>query len=184
MQDPQQAPAPPADGRQPLTGLVIRACRPQDSEAIADLINLPGFRFGTLRLPFHTPEEVRRWMDQAQPGNIELVAVVDGQIVGSGGLQRFSGRRAHVGRIGMGVHDAWRNRGIGTALLAALIEAADRWLGLRRLELNVYIDNEQAIRLYRRFGFDMEGTHRAFALRDGVLVDAFAMARVVEAGSR
>ena len=49
---------------------------------------------------------------------------------------------------------------------------------LLRLELTVYTDNAAALRLYRKFGFDIEGTHRGFALRDGVFVDAYAMARL------
>ena len=38
-------------------------------------------------------------------------------------------------------------------------------------------DNAAALRLYRKFGFEIEGTHRGFALRDGI-VDAYAMARL------
>jgi putative acetyltransferase len=131
-----------------------------------------------LRLPFHTPEEVRGWIEKAAPADIALVATVDDQIVGVAGLHRLTGRQAHVGQIGMGVHDDWTGKGIGTRLLAALIDPADRWLGLRRLQLTVFSDNEPAIRLYRRFGFEVEGTHREFALRDGALVDALVMARV------
>jgi putative acetyltransferase len=33
------------------------------------------------------------------------------------------------------------------------------------------------VALYRKFGFDVEGTARRYALRDGALVDAFMMAR-------
>jgi hypothetical protein len=55
---------------------------------------------------------------------------------------------------------------------------ADRWLGLRRLELTCYVDNTPALALYRRFGFEVEGTHRAYALRDGRYVDAYSMARL------
>jgi L-phenylalanine/L-methionine N-acetyltransferase len=131
-----------------------------------------------LRLPFHTPEEVRGWIEKAAPADIALVATVDDQIVGVAGLHRLTGRQAHVGQIGMGVHDDWTGKGIGTRLLAALIDPADRWLGLRRLQLTVFSDNEPAIRLYRRFGFEVEGTHREFALRDGALVDALVMARL------
>ena len=54
---------------------------------------------------------------------------------------------------------------------------ADNWLNLRRLELAVYVDNEPGIRLYRKFGFEIEGTRRGDAFRDGKFVDSFAMAR-------
>ncbi|RME41865.1 MAG: GNAT family N-acetyltransferase, partial [Caldilineae bacterium] len=67
---------------------------------------------------------------------------------------------------------------VGSQLMAAAIDLADNWLNLRRLELTVYTDNEPAIRLYRKFGFEVEGTHRAYAFRDGVYVDTLAMARV------
>jgi putative acetyltransferase len=59
----------------------------------------------------------------------------------------------------MGVHDDFNGRGIGSALLAELIEAADEWLAIKRLELTVFTDNAPAIRLYEKFGFEMEGTH-------------------------
>jgi len=78
----------------------------------------------------------------------------------------------------MGVHDDFCRRGIGSALLGALVEAADGWLNIKRLQLTVYTDNETAIRLYRRFGFEEEGVSRAFAFRDGAYVDALAMARL------
>jgi putative acetyltransferase len=59
-----------------------------------------------------------------------------------------------------------------------LLDWADNWAGLLRIELGVYADNERAIRMYRRFGFELEGTQRAFALRDGVYVDSLMMARL------
>lgn len=61
----------------------------------------------------------------------------------------------------------------------SLCDYADRWLGLTRIELTVYTDNQRAQALYRRFGFVEEGVHRGFALRDGVYVDALSMARCV-----
>ena len=58
------------------------------------------------------------------------------------------------------------------------LELADGWLNLTRVELNVWPDNEPALRLYRRFGFEVEGTLRQYALRDGRLVDAVLMSRL------
>jgi putative acetyltransferase len=67
---------------------------------------------------------------------------------------------------------------VGSALMAAMCEYADRWVGVLRLELTVYTDNAAAIALYRKFGFQVEGTLRGYALRDGRYVDALAMARL------
>jgi putative acetyltransferase len=62
--------------------------------------------------------------------------------------------------------------------MAALIDWADQWAQLLRIELTVFADNDAAIALYRKFGFEHEGTHRAYALRDGVYADVHAMARL------
>jgi L-phenylalanine/L-methionine N-acetyltransferase len=62
--------------------------------------------------------------------------------------------------------------------MQALMEHADRWAGILRIELQVFADNHRAIALYRKFGFEIEGTHRAHALRDGVYVDTLTMARL------
>jgi putative acetyltransferase len=78
----------------------------------------------------------------------------------------------------MGVHDDFIGRGIGAALLGELVEAADNWLAITRLELTVFTDNIPAIRLYEKFGFETEGTHKAFAFRHGIYADVFAMARL------
>ena len=89
-----------------------------------------------------------------------------------------SARRRHVGYIGMAVRDDWHGRGVGSALMAAIVDVADNWLGYRRLELTVYTDNAVAFALYRKFGFETEGTLREYAFRDGRYVDAYTMARL------
>ena len=78
----------------------------------------------------------------------------------------------------MAVRDDWQRRGVGSALMRAALDLADRWLNYRRLELTVYTDNVAALELYRKFGFVIEGTHRDFAFRDGLYVDAYTMARL------
>jgi putative acetyltransferase len=46
------------------------------------------------------------------------------------------------------------------------------------LDLRVYVDNVRAIALYKKFGFEIEGTHRRFALRNREYVDVHVMARL------
>ena len=161
-----------------LAGLTIRAREPSDCAEVAAMLQLPRVRWGTLQLPYVSAAERRKQIENAPEGQVMIVAILDGRLVGSADIVRGKGRRSHIGGIGMCVHDDFQGRGIGTRLLAALIDTADNWLDLKRLELTVYVDNEPAIRLYKKFGFAVEGTRRATAFRDGAFVDDFMMARL------
>jgi putative acetyltransferase len=109
-----------------------------------------------------------------------LVACAEDKVVGQLDLYTFPNhpRRRHVGQIGMAVHDDWQGQGVGTALLQAAVDLADQWLNLRRLELDVYTDNEPAVRLYKKLGFVIEGTLIEYGYREGQYVDVYAMARL------
>ena len=65
-----------------------------------------------------------------------------------------------------------------SALMRAMLDWADNWAGVLRIELQVFTDNAAAIALYQRHGFVVEGTLRGYALRDGVLADVHAMGRL------
>jgi putative acetyltransferase len=157
--------------------LTIRARAASDWQEIAALVALPKVCFGTLRLPYTNPEETRRWLEKSSEGT-SIVATLDGKIVSTAGITQYKGRRSHAGGIGLCVHDDFHGRGIGSAMLAALIDAADNWLNLRRLELTVYVDNDAAIALYKKFGFTIEGRRCQDAFRAGLFVDSYAMARL------
>ena len=157
--------------------ILVRELRPEDIPAINAIHNQRKVAEGTLQIPFHTDaEREERW--KSGPNQRFIVAEAEGRVVGAAGLTLFSRRQAHVGALGMAVDQAYHGRGVGTALMEALIDLADNWYNLRRLELQVYTDNEPGVRLYTRFGFVIEGTLRAFAYRAGQFVDAYAMARL------
>ena len=59
-----------------------------------------------------------------------------------------------------------------------IIDLAENWLNLKRLELQVNTDNASAIHLYEKFGFEKEGILRKNAFRDGIYIDAYTMAKV------
>jgi putative acetyltransferase len=161
-----------------VKGLTVRALRVSDAEALTDLINLPGYRAGTLRPPFQSIDAVRKRMESPSLGALNLVVELDGKLVANAGMNRFEGRRQHAASLGMGVHDDFTGRGVGTFLMAAMVDAADNWHDIKRLELTVYTDNDAAVRLYEKFGFEKEGLLRSFGYRDGQYVDAYTMARL------
>jgi RimJ/RimL family protein N-acetyltransferase len=83
----------------------------------------------------------------------------------------------HVGHLGMGLLPDWRRRGIGARVLAAALAEADR-IGLERVELEVFSGNGPAQRLYRGFGFTVEGVKRKGRKIDGRYDDHILMARL------
>ena len=167
------------DGTSAPSEIFIRAVEPEDYEALRDIYAQPRACRWTLLMPLPSAALWRDRLAHLDPNRRLLVACLDQHPVGNIGLVlEANPRRRHAASLGMGVHDAYAGRGVGRALMAAAIDLADNWLGVRRLELTVFADNGRAVGLYRSCGFDVEGRLRRFAMRDGVLADALTMARV------
>jgi putative acetyltransferase len=164
----------------------VRRAEVRDAEALCATFSAPKAMAGTLQLPLPSVEMWRKRIADAAPEDYFLVAEASGEVVGNAGLHAAgrTARRRHAGTIGIIVRDDWQGRGVGSALMTAIVDIADNWLNYRRIELTVYTDNTPAIALYRKFGFEMEGTHRDYAYRNGEYVDAFAMARVRDTKNR
>jgi len=107
------------------------------------------------------------------------VACIEDEIAGQLNIHTFPNRprRRHAGHIGMTVRDDFKGQGVGTELMRAAVDMADNWLNLLRLELTVFVDNEPAIRLYKKYGFVIEGTLSRYAFRAGQYINVFTMAR-------
>ena len=169
----------PTDAR-----VTVRRATVADADGFAAMLSNPEIFPWLLQLPHGSAEHWRaRLSEHAAPGKPDMLLVAtteDGTIVGGAGLHpsAASPRRRHAMSLGMQVQPAWQRRGVGSQLLQALIDVADNWLGLLRLELEVYTDNHKAQSLYKRHGFVEEGVHRCHALRDGVYVDTLSMARL------
>ena len=166
-----------------MTEILIRAIEMSDIDDINKLQSMPKSRRETLQLPYQSLDFTRKKFENPPENQHSLVAVVKEtqKVVGLIGLFRITRpRRSHVGQIGMAVHDDYHNQGIGSKMMEAILNLADNWLNLKRLELEVYVDNKGAIHLYEKYGFVIEGTLRKFAFRDGDYVDAYEMGRVRE----
>jgi len=163
----------------------LRRARPGDAEAFTRMMEDPAVYAQLLQLPFPDAEMWRARLggqaaQQSHSPELHLVAEAQGQVIASAGLHPTGPalRRRHAMSLGMSVAVPWQGRGVGSALMAALTDYADNWLGVLRIELGVYADNHRAQALYRKFGFEVEGRQRAYALRDGQYVDSLMMARL------
>lgn len=163
------------------TEITVRSAEPCDAEALHRIYSGPRAVRGTLQLPFSSRGLWIERLEKPRSGMWHLVAQAGDELVGHIGLSAFleRPRRRHAATIGMAVADEWQGRGVGTKLMEAALDLADNWLDVKRIELEVFVDNEPAIRLYEKFGFVREGTCRQFALRDGEYVDVLIMGRLL-----
>lgn len=134
---------------------------------------------------FHVDEEEERaWIARhaEDPDRLLLVAEVGGQVVGLLGLEcgaRY--RLRHRATLHLAVAQAWRGRGVGTALMGCALDWARAHPRIEKVSLAVLADNERAIALYRRFGFQEEGRRpREVRRGPGDYVDDILMYRFVK----
>ena len=163
--------------------LFIRAQRPADLDALYNIREQANVRPGVLAVPYSDPEHFREHRSKTSPAIQRLIAEVflsDGTslIVGDLGLHLNKLSGADRAAIGIEVHQDYQEIGVGSALMAAAVDLADNWLNLHRLELEVFVDNERAVGLYKKFGFEIEATQRRDAFRNGAYVDTFWMGRL------
>ncbi|UTH72463.1 GNAT family N-acetyltransferase [Chromobacterium sp. IIBBL 290-4] len=158
----------------------IRACEPSDAAAVHRIKTQAGVYPGTLQLPYQPLSATEKQLLE-QPANVHALVACNeaGEVVGWGGLVgNDRPRTRHAASLFMLVDQDWQGRGVGSALLRAVIDLADNWLGLIRIELKVVHDNHPAIALYEKFGFEYEGRLKAETLRAGKLEDVLMMSRL------
>ena len=167
----------PADRRPPRVRPAVAADVPAITriynEGIAD-------RQATLETEPRDEAERAAWLADRDPRHPVLVAERDGRVVGWGSLNLFNPRPAyrHVADFSVYVGREARGTGAGTALLAALVEAATA-LGYHKLVLAAFPFNAAGMRLYARMGFREVGTYQEQGLLDGRWVDVVLMERLL-----
>lgn len=165
----------------------IRTGLPDDAAAILDYIKplAAGTEFFVIE-PDEFPATVdaeRAWIQTHldDPGQLLLLAIADGSIIGSITFETGSFRRiSHRGNLGIAVAESWRGQGVGAALLRSLLDWAQENPTIEKVCLDVFAHNEVAINLYRKLGFVEEG-RRVMDIRrgDDDYVDTVMMSRFV-----
>lgn len=160
----------------------IRPVKLEDAVFINQMRRMDGVRENILGIISERLADSENFIKNLTPDNHMLVAEVEeeGQkkVVGVISLNISPiPRMRHSGSIGIMVHKDYQGKGIGKALFARIIDLADNWLKLVRLELSVFTDNERAINLYKSFGFEIEGRKKYASIRSGEYADEYLMAR-------
>lgn len=164
--------------------MIIREARPDDAAPlltyIQRLLAEPGINIPLTPAEFTlSVEEERQFLANcaAAANSIFLLAEASAEIVGAlnckGGIRQAT---RHATTLGMSVRQGWRGQGVGAALMGEAIAWAKQTGIVSRIELQVYARNEPAIRLYRKFGFEVEGRRRQVIFQDGEYLDDLIMA--------
>jgi putative acetyltransferase len=159
------------------TPVTIRPVRVEDTEAIWRITQQEGVIETILALPSDRIEQRRERLASLGLDEHWFVAEADGEVIGLAGLTVGTGRLRHSGHVFVFVSREYRGQGVGTRLMETLLDVADRWLLLRRVELTVVAENERAWRLYERLGFEKEGLRKLSVISQGEIKDEWLMAR-------
>ncbi|MGQ9855226.1 MAG: GNAT family N-acetyltransferase [Fervidobacterium sp.] len=162
--------------------LTIRPIRFEDAAFLSELRTMDGTRETILGIKSERITRSEEYIRGLGPNDHVFVAEItengEKKVVGFIGLHvNTNPRQRHSARLGIAVHRDYQGRGIGRALSNEILDLADNWLKLLRIELEVFVDNERAIKLYESLGFQIEGTKKYAAVKDGNYADIYIMAR-------
>lgn len=153
----------------------IRSAKGDEAESVLEHFNLTHVQTDFLLTypdeSSFTIEQERDFLEArlASPRAVFLIALVDGALVGSAGIEEVGGacKLLHRASFGISVDQSYWGLGIGRALTNACIDCAKK-AGYLQLELEVVGENTSAISLYKQCGFGEYGRNpKGFRTRDG-----------------
>ena len=155
---------------------VIERARAEDAAALLDYLKIVGgetenLSFGAegVSLDLEAEQNYLR-MQSESTDNVQYLAKVNGEIIGTASLNRKNNRMCHRVEFGISLKKAWWGRGAASALMEAILVFAKE-NDFEQLNLEVRSDNARAIRLYEKYGFRKLCTFSHFFKINGEYVD-------------
>ena len=155
---------------------VIERARPEEAAALLDYLKIVGgetenLSFGAegVSLDLEAEQDHLR-MQSESTDNVQYLAKVKDEIIGTASLNRKHKRMSHRGEFGISLKKAWWGRGVASALMEAILVFAKE-NDFEQLNLEVRSDNARAIRLYEKYGFRKLCTFPHFFKINGEYVD-------------
>ena len=162
--------------------VLYREATAEDAEELVEFYNRVGGE--TTYLSFEKDEypmdaeELRVSITETakSPNNVMLAAVAEGRIVGVGTISSsWKIKARHEGELGIVVDMAHQAQGLGSEIIRRLLEWARGNHITTRVMLDTRCDNEVAVKLYEKFGFEIEGRLKNSTLLDGTYYDLYVM---------
>jgi L-amino acid N-acyltransferase YncA len=159
----------------------IRPVQPDDQAAlIAFFHRMPEADRTFFKEDVDDPDVVTSW---ARPGGARVIAVEDGEVLGSVAVVPLHGWSSHVGEVRVIVDPGHRGRGVGRALARrAVVDALG--LGLSKMVVEVIAEQDSTVTMFRSLGFDPEAMLIDHVRdRSGELRDLMVLAHAVDAAA-
>jgi RimJ/RimL family protein N-acetyltransferase len=168
--------------------IIVRSVLPEDTRSLHELsLEILREREFMITQPeefLFTEEQERIWLKQHNdnPDAISLLAFAQTTLVG---YLHFAceerRRRAHSGKFGIAVRMEWREKGVGRAMLQALLDWAQDNPQVEKVWLEVFATNSRGIHLYETLGFVEEGRlSKEIKIAPGHYIDLVLMSRFVK----
>ena len=154
---------------------IVRA-QAEDAAALLEYLKIIGgetdnLSFGPEGVPLDVEAEQSYLNMQAQShDHIQLLAKVNGEIIGTASLNRKPNRMSHRAEFGISLKKAWWGSGAASALMEAILDFAKE-NGFEQLNLEVRSSNARAIHLYEKYGFRKLCTFPHFFKINGEYID-------------
>mgnify|MGYP004633071087 CR=1 FL=1 len=155
---------------------VIERARAEDAAALLEYLKIVGgetenLSFGAEGVPISLETEQDYLRAQYKsPDNVQYLAKVDGEIIGTASLNRQPRRMSHRGVFGISLKKAWWGCGAASAMMEAVLAFAKE-NGFEQLNIEVRSSNVRAIHLYEKYGFRKLCTFPHFFKIDGEYID-------------
>lgn len=158
----------------------LRPATPDDAGAIAEIYNEAVARsVATFDTAPRSIERQRLWLEEHAPPWVALVATESGAVVGWASLSPWSDRPAYsrTAEVSVYVASGTRGRGVGTALLTALVAEGGR-AGFHTLLARIADRNPASLRLHRALGFVPVGEMREVGRKFDRWIDVTLLQRM------
>ncbi len=167
--------------------LILREAQIEDAEAALSFMKMVADE--TANLTFSGEEMNKTVEEEAKfikshldaPNQLMLMGLINGEIAGI--INVFSSpkkRLKHIATIGISVQKKHWNKGVGFQLMHGMIRWAKKGKIIRKIDLSVLTQNENAVHLYKKLGFEIEGTRARASFEGGLFYEETLMGMMID----